>query len=167
MMCRNVKCFSSIMKSRSSSDVGRGNSTPLFRVNRRKFVHLLSIGRVSFTETPKNHFRWTSLIFVLCSRSAKSSGLNLKASTRSISTCGQFLIICEEVSNVVIIRKATNVTSFGSILSSKIEMCRSFNFLRRNISLCKWFDSSLKFSCSVWIFREKRRIHFKNSVKDK
>ena len=117
-------------------------------------MHLLSIGRISFTEGLNNQRRWTSVIFSLCSMSGKSRRLNIQASNRSISNCRQFLIIYEEMRNVVFIRKATHVTSSGSIpyLSELIFM--SFNFLRRTISLCKSFGWSIKSMYSVWIFEQ-------------
>ena len=49
MMCRNVKCFSSIMKSESSSDDGKDVSFHFAKVNRSNFVHLRNSGRASFT----------------------------------------------------------------------------------------------------------------------
>jgi hypothetical protein len=136
MMCRNVKSFSSIMKSQSSLNDGKNCLVPLSKVNRRKCVHLLSIGRTSFTGRSYKQLRWTSVVFLLCSRSAKSSRLNVQASNRSLSICRQFLIIYEEVSRVIIFRKATHFTSFGYVSNP---MCRSFSFFSRTISLIKAF----------------------------
>ena len=89
-----------------------------------------------------------------------------KDSTRSISTCRQFMIIYEEVIRVVLVWKATIFTSFGSS-PMQVPMCRSFNFLRRTISLCKssgWFITCV---FSVWIFGQKGRTHLTNSAKCK
>ena len=100
MMCRNVKCFRFIMNSQSSSDDGKGSLVPPFKVIWRKFVHLLSIGRTSLKEGPSTQLRWTSFIFLLCSNSVKSRRAMTYESTRSISTCRQFLIIYKEVNSL-------------------------------------------------------------------
>ena len=104
MMSKYVKCFSSIMKSQSSSRGGINGFTRLCKVNRRKCVHLLSTRRTSFIERPCDQLRWTSVIFSLCSMSGKSRRLNIQASNRSISNCRQFLIIYEVVISVVLVR---------------------------------------------------------------
>ncbi len=164
MMCRDVKWFSSIMNSQSLLGDGLYSLVQLSKVNRRRFVHLLSICRTSFTGRSYTQWSWTCVIFLLCSRSAKSPRLNTQASNRSISTCRQFLIIYEEVSNVVLIRKATHVTSFGSI-PRVVPMNRSFSFLRRTISICKSFGWSIKSIFSVSIFGQNGNIHLTKSAK--
>jgi hypothetical protein len=159
-----------IMKSHNSSSVtdsGESNrSVKISKVNRCKCVHLLStIRRPSFTEGQVKHRRWISFKFLYCSNSGKSRRVK-EASTRSTSSCRQFLIIYEAVRNVFLFRIATDVTSFGSI-PLLLTMSRTFNFLRRIMSLCKSFGWSIKRSFSVCIFGQKGRIHLTNSVKYK
>ena len=107
-MCRNVKCFRFIMNSQSFSDDGKGSLVPPFKVIRRKFVHLLSIGRTCVKEGLSVQHRRTWFIFFLCSNSAKSRRVMTQKFTRSISTCRQFL---QELIIMIIYKEVNSLSS--------------------------------------------------------
>ena len=101
------------------------------KVNRCKFLHVLSTDKTSSIEGPISHRRSTCFKFWV-SNSAKSYNANSVTDTPSLSTCLQFLKICEEVSHVFKIQILTNNTSLNS-LDLELERCSSFSFLRGTI----------------------------------
>jgi hypothetical protein len=135
-MCNCDKCSISIMKSLSNSK-DRTDILVLtlsVNVNRLKCCHLLRTGKTSSIEGSVSQPRVMSVIFSAGSNAAKSLRMRLSTSIRSISTWRQLLTIYEEVSSVVMIRKATKVTSFRSLASSTVTSS-FFSFFRRAISL--------------------------------
>ena len=64
LMFKYVKCFNFIIKSQISFTGGKNCFVHLVKDNRRKFVHLSSFVRATFTEGPSNQCRSASFKFL-------------------------------------------------------------------------------------------------------